>query len=438
MSEKIRKLGLLDVLAIGVNAIVGSGVFAMGDKMHRAMGGYSPLAYALCALLLTPVALCFAELAANNDATGGPYLYAQKAFGPAAGFIVGWSAWLNSFISWAAVTTLLIDLVGITQNPLVAKALVVGTILVLGFVNYLGVRPGAKVIQAVVVGKVVAIVCFIGVALFAAKPGSLGGALPTGLRGVGDGIYLALFPFQGFEVVPVPAGETKNPKRNVPLATLGALALATLLYVAVQALLELTYPLLGNETNTALLDAARNLGPRIGLIVFVGGLVSLGGFTAGSALGSPRYAQAMANDQRLPSVLARIHPRFQTPHVAIIVTTIAAALLAVLIGDYEQLVRISNVTIIFQYAFSCAAVLVLRRQQARADVSADADEKPPQRGFRVPFGPVLPTIGTVSSIAFLKGAKPADFIHSAYALAAGVPVALLSYWLAKRTAKPAT
>ena len=430
MSEKLRRLGLLDVFAIGLNAIVGSGVFAMGDKMHRAMGGFSPFAYALCALLLMPVALCFAELAAHNDATGGPYLYATKAFGSWVGFVVGWSAWLNSFISWAAVTTLLVELVGVTATPLASKAAVVATICTLGVVNYLGVRPGATVIQAVVVGKVLAIGCFIAVALVSPHTGHIGGDLPQGLKGVGSGVYLALFPFQGFEVVPVPAGETKNPERNMPIGTLGSLAFAAVLYVTVQTLLELTYPLLSNETYTPLVDAARFLGPRIGVVVLVGSLVSMGGFTAGSALGSPRYAQAIASRGQLPAALARMHSRFQTPHIAIIVTTIAAAVLGS-ISNYRELVGFSNVTIVFQYALSCIAVIVLRARERETGA-------PPKKGFRVPFGPVLPIVGALGSVALLKGSEPSEFRIAAIAIAAGIPIALVSRKLLDRAPRAGT
>ncbi len=89
MAHPVRRLGLFDVLAIGVNAIVGSGVFSMPDDMHREMGGWSPLAFLFCAILLMPVALSFAELAGQSDETGGPYLYARNAFGPLVGFVVG-------------------------------------------------------------------------------------------------------------------------------------------------------------------------------------------------------------------------------------------------------------------------------------------------------------------------------------------------------------
>ncbi|MFO0611192.1 MAG: amino acid permease [Polyangiaceae bacterium] len=415
MTAKKRSLGLIDAFAIGVNAIVGSGVFSAPTKMHRVMGGASPLAYVLCAIVLMPVALCFAELAASNDSTGGPYLYATKAFGRKVGFIVGWSAWLNAFISWAANTTLFVKLVGV-ENPVVAHLVCVGAILVLGAINYVGVRPGASVIQAVVFGKVTAILCFIGFAIAAAHPGSLGGPLPHGIAGVGSGVYFALFPFQGFEVVPVPAGETKNPERNMPLATIASLLFAALLYVVVQSLLELSYPdLATTKSETPLVDAARFISPSAGTIVFIGSIVSIGGFTAGSALGAPRYASAIGAQDQISGHLAKTHPRFQTPHVAIVVTTLLAAVLTIPF-DYEVLVGFSNITVVIQYALSCAAVPVLRRQRAQRG-------EPPPKGFRVPFGMVLPIFGGVGSIVLLYGSDWKEVLWCAGGLALGVLVA---------------
>ncbi|HMY15320.1 MAG TPA: amino acid permease, partial [Polyangium sp.] len=107
-----RRLTLFDVLCIGVNATVGSGVFALPDDMHRVMGGYSPLAFLLCAMLLMPVALCFAELSGRHVDTGGTYLYARNAFGDNVGFVIGWFCWANTFVSWAANATLFVELAG--------------------------------------------------------------------------------------------------------------------------------------------------------------------------------------------------------------------------------------------------------------------------------------------------------------------------------------
>lgn len=400
-----RSLSLFDVVCIGVNATVGSGVFALPDDVFREMGGYSPLAFAICALLLLPVSLCMAELAARTDETGGPYVYARRAFGEEVGFVVGWFCWIATLVSWAAVTTLFVEILGVHGTP--AKALGASMILVLGVINYVGVKPGAALVNIVTVTKLVAILAFVGVGLFHLDTARLGGPAPSPMQ-LGTGVYITLFPLQGFEVAPVTAGETKNPRRNVPLGTIGSLVFSAILYVIVQSVLVGAYPGLGAKTDTPFQDAARHLGPAIALVVLIGSMVSTGGFTAGSALGSPRYAEAMANDGILPGALARIHPRFRTPHVAIAVTAVIAAVL-VLPFDYRTLVGVANVTVVFQYVFSCLAVPVLRRKEPE-----DAAR------WRVPAGRLLPAVGALGSAALLLFVSRKEWLFSGGSLLVGV------------------
>jgi amino acid transporter len=407
-----RGLGLFDVLCIGVNAIVGSGVFALPDDMQREMGGYSPLAFVLCTALLLPVALCFAELSGRHEQSGAAYVYARSAFGPRAGFLIGWYCWMNTFVSWAANTTLFVELLGFYGGS--NKALCAATILALGAINYVGVKPGAWVVNLVVIGKLTAIFCFLAVAAFALDPSRLGGALPRGVAGVGQGVYLTLFPLQGFEVTPITAGETDNPRRNVPLGTLGALGFSALLFVAVQAALVATTPGLGAPSDTPLVDAARALGPRIGLIVLAGSLISIGGFTAGSALGSPRYAQAIAGHGLLPAPIARIHPRWRTPHVAIALTTGLTAFLS-LFFDYRRLVGMSNITVVIQYVATCLAVPVLRKKLP-----------PGEAAWVVPGGSAVPYLGAAGSLLLVYGAEASEVAFAAVTLALGLLVARLS------------
>jgi len=408
-----RQLGLFDVVCIGVNATVGSGVFALPDDMHRAMGGYSPFAYLLCTLLLLPVALCFAELAGRFDRTGGAYVYAHAAFGPRVGFLLGWFCWTATFVSWAANATLLIDLIGPESRPL-AKLLCAGLILALGGINYVGVKPGTWVVNLAVIGKVGAILCFLVVAFFAFRPGRLGGALPLGAAGVGQGVYLALFPLQGFEVVPVTAGETANPRRNMPLGTMGTLLFSALLFTIVQAALVATYPGLGKESRQPLVDGARYLGPGLGLLVFVGSVISIGGFTAGSALGSPRYAQAIAEDGMLPRRMAALHPRWATPYVAILVTTALSALLA-LFFDYRTLVQLANITVVVTYASACLAVPFVRKLAPTGP-----------KGWVIPGGWLVPALGLMGSLVLLASASSFDFVFAGLTLGLGLLVARLS------------
>ena len=407
-----RRLGLFDVLCIGVNATVGSGVFTLPDDMQREMGGYSPLAYLFCALLLLPVALCFAELSGRFEETGGAYVYARAAFGPRAGYLLGWFCWTTTFVSWAANTTLLVALLGFAPYPY-GKLLCAVAILALGGINYVGIKPGAWTVNVVVIGKLAAIACFLAVAFFSFDPSRFGGALPRGALGVGQGIYLALFPLQGFEVAPVAAGETKNPKRNVPLATMGTLLFSALLFILVQTALVGSYPGLAADSQQPLTDAARHLGRTIGILVFAGSMVSIGGFNAGSALGSPRYARAIAAHGLLPAPLARVHPRWSTPHIAIVTTTLLSTVLAIFF-DYRQLVGMSNITVVIQYLFTCLAVPFIRRKQPG---------KP--TGWIIPGGPVVPLLGACGSLVLLRGASLAEVAFAGVALVVGVAILAL-------------
>jgi amino acid transporter len=412
-TRAIRRLGLIDVLAIGVNAIVGSGVFSVPDDMQRAMGGFSPLGFLLCAVVLIPVALCFAELSSRSDRTGGPYLYATQAFGPMVGFLVGWSCYLNAFLSFAANATQFVSLAGL-DGHVAYRPTVVALVLALGAINYVGVRPGANLVVLMTLGKLLAILLFVGAALMHFDSAKLGGALPQGTTGVANGVYLALFPLQGFEVVPVPAGETKNPRRNVPIATVGALLFAALLFVIVQACLVGSYARIADESNTPLVDAARAIGPTLGALVLVGSIVSVGGFTAGSALGSPRYAQALAEGRDLPRRLGAVHDRYGTPHVAIAVTTLLTAALGAAF-TYRQLVGFSNATVVFQYALTCLAVPILRKKLAG-----------PSEGFRVPWGPVLPLFGAIGSLLLLSGSSPEELYWALGGIAIGLIVLVMT------------
>ena len=411
-----RRLNLFDVVCIGVNATVGSGVFALPDDVYREMGGWSPLAFAVCALLLLPVSMCMAELAARTDETGGPYVYARRAFGERTSFFVGWYCWIATLVSWAAVTGLFVEIIGV-RGP-AGKALAAAMILGLGAINYIGVKPGAALVNIVTVGKLLAVLTFVGVGLFRMSTDRLGGPAPT-VGQIGTGVYLTLFPLQGFEVAPVTAGETRNPRRNVPLGTLGSLVFSAILYVIVQAVMVAAYPGLGQKTDTPLHDAARYLGPTIGLVVLIGSMVSTAGFTAGSALGSPRYAEAMARDGLLPKVLSTIHPRFSTPHVAIVATAVLAAAL-VIPFDYRMLVGVANVTVVAQYVVSCLAVPMLRKKEP-------GDGK----RWRVPGGLVLPVLGALGSSALLLFVSRNEWIFSGGALAIGVGL----YLWEKRSAK---
>jgi amino acid transporter len=410
-----RSLGLFDVTCIGLNAIVGSGIFMLPDDLYRQMGGLSPLAFLLCAVGLLPIALCYAEAAGRVDRTGGPYLYASEAFGANTGFAVGWMCFANSVFSFAAVSAAAAAyfgrLVPAVNAPFTLKAVAVAVIVAFAALNYRGAKPGAVAIDLFTVGKFAVLIILVGALLPEVEPGRLQGPLPHGLAGIGSATFMALFAAQGFEVVPVPAGETRSPQRALPVAVISSMLAASLLYLFVQSTLVGAIPGLQAVSDAPLADAALAVAPGLATVVAAGALISTLGFVSGSALGTPRYLYAASVDRHLPARLAALHPRFETPHVAIVTTGLLAAAL-VIPFDYRSLIGMSNVTVAVQYLATCLAVLRLRKLSGN-----DSERK---------RSPWIPWIGVLVSLWIFTEASALELGWAAGSLAVGIAAVALT------------
>lgn len=416
MSGARRALTRLDLAAMGVNAVVGSSIFLFPGSLAAMMGPASIVAFGATALLLTPVALCFAEASSGRDRAGGPALYAQEAFGPAAGFAVGWLCWATEIFSWAAVAA---GLAAYAQPfwpgaPGASRWIAAGAIAATAAVNLLGVKPGARVSTAFTAAKLAPLgaLALAGLPLLLRSPSPLTPFAPHGWAPLPQACLLAYFAFQGFEVVPVPAGEAENPKRDVPFAVLSAIGLAAILYMFVQASALAAVPgLAGSERPLA--DAGRALfGPGGEKFVAAGALISMTGFVAGCALGGPRYLVALSQEGHLPPLLSRPHPRTGAPAAAILLTA-AAAMCAAATLDFGKLVDFVNVVIGAQYLATCAAVLVFRSRGTPA-------------GFRAPGGAVVPVLGMAATLWLAAQGGWAQVGAAAAILAAGFIAARLS------------
>ncbi len=414
-----RSLSRFDVTCLGLNAIVGSGIFLLPDDLYREMGALSPLAFLLCAIGLLPVALCYAEAASYSDDTGGPYLYARDAFGPGVGFAVVWMCFVNALFSFAAVASAAAAyatrLLPWLEPALGPREIAVGAIALFAALNYVGAKPGALAVDAFTIAKFAVLVVLVCALLPGSSAANLHGELPHGWSGVGSATFVALFAAQGFEVVPVPAGETRAPQRDLPIAIVSSLLAASLLYVLVQTVLVASGARLSEQSDTPLVDAALAVAPALAFLVVAGGLVSTLGFVSGSALGTPRYLFAAAADRHLPAVLGAVHPRFGSPHVAIIATA-ALAIALVISFDYRALIGISNVAVAVQYLATCLAVPRLRRRGIP--------------GRRVPGGPIVPLLGAAVSLWVFTEASREELVWAAAALAIG----LLAFAVAHRRA----
>ncbi len=415
MSRPTRSLSLFDCVCIGINGIVGSGIYLLIAPLAKLAGYASVIGILTCGLVCILIGLCFAELSGMYDRSGGPYVYARAAFGPYLGFIVGWMAMATGVLGWSAVAvgfaealaklvpwfgTVLFryETFALTLKPLVAVSLI-GT---LGTINYFGVKAGARTSDFLSVAKILPLLLLALVGLAHVRPEVLSGMFSTQsipgepvtyAHAISSSAFLAVFMISGFEYVPVPAGETTNAKRNVALALVGSLAGATLLYCVIQIVALSSVPNL-YAREQPLMEVAGTIFGRPGTsILGLASLVSMAGFCASTALVGPRYFTALAEDGYLPNILTA-RSRFHTPGPAIALATGLATLLAFSLG-YGSLVDISNVALFCQYIPTCLAVVVLRYRRPEAE-----------RTYRLPGGPVIPLLGAGISVALLVMARP--------------------------------
>src|SRR3954452_459307 len=217
-----RELGRWDLTAIGVNQVIGGAVFAMPASVAALAGGWSPLLIVAVGAASLMIAMTFAEVGSRFDGTGGPYLYTRAAFGRFPAFEIGWMQWFTRVASWASVINVLVASLGfywpVVTTGVARTALMTGIIAVLAAINVLGIRQSAWVVNALTIGKLVPLALFIVVGIAAIK-GSLPSLGPLPAAGdLSKSALLLIFAFGGYEVIPVPAGESKDPRHAIPFA----------------------------------------------------------------------------------------------------------------------------------------------------------------------------------------------------------------------------
>ena len=421
-----RQLTLFDCFGLGINGVIGSGIFILPAALQRRAGGMSPLAWLAVGGLCTLIALSFAEAAARTDKSGGPYRYAVDAFGPLIGFAVGWITMVSSLLGYAAVARGFAEhaafLVGGAGNFMVEAACVVAIVGALAIINIVGIKPSARTGDVLSVIKVGGLLLFIAVGIFHVHGGTLHVA-PSPLPGERTGIWAAafagLFACTGFEYVPVPAGETVDPKRAVGLAMGVSVVGATLLYALIQWITAATLPSLG-ASERPLVDAARAFaGNGFGAVIAFVATLSALGFCASSAMVVPRYVETFAQDRFLPQLLARRSPRFGTPLVSIVGVSLCVALLAIHL-DFTHLADVSNVAVVVQYQSTCIAVLLWRRRD------------PSATGFRLPLGPVIPLLSLLGTFFFLFQVSRVELWFGAALLGGGLVLGLVTRLWSRR------
>lgn len=393
----IRGIRRWDLVAIAINGIIGGGIFGLPAPVFKLIGAYSLIAFAVCAVVVTLIILCFAEVGSRFDETGGPYLYAREAFGPTVAFEIGWLIWLARLTAFAANCNLLVAYIGYflpaATNTFWRASIIIVVVAALATINLLGVRQAATVSNFFTIGKLIPLILFIAVGLFFLNQQAftLGPRPTTGA--FSQSVLLLIYAFTGFEMAAIPAGEVRDPKRNLPRALLTAIAVVAFLYILIQVVCVGTLPELA-QSQRPLADAGmRFMGAAGGAIISAGAIISITGNLNILVLSGSRVPFAMAEQQQLPSLIARVHRRFSTPHVAILITT-ALMLLFTLKSSFREALTISAIARLVTYFATCLSLPVFRWR-------SDA----PPAAFRLRGGNIIAVLSLILASWLLTSAR---------------------------------
>jgi APA family basic amino acid/polyamine antiporter len=409
-----RDLSLWHLVALGIGAIIGTGVFvligtATVGNPHRPGAGPGIILSFLCSgLVCALAALCYAEFASMIPVAGSAYSYTYATLGELVAWLAGWNLILEYgvassvvAIGWSGYFVNVLKLVGIELPDLLTHAPesgqgglinlpAVAISLVMTGLLLVGTRRSAQVTGVIVAVKLVVIFFFLAIGAGEVNPGNWMPFLPNGLSGVGAAAAIVFFAYVGFDAVSTAAEEARNPQRDLPRAILGSLGLCTIIYIAVAAVLTGLVPVAEIDVHAPVAEALNRVGYRWGAaLVAVGALAGITSVLLVMMLGQIRIFFAMSRDGLLSPRLGAIHSRFQTPSLATILTGSGVALLAgfVPIGEAADM---TNIGTLFAFCLVCVGVLWLRVTQP---------EHP--RPFRLPWMPWIPLLGTLSCFGLM-------------------------------------
>jgi APA family basic amino acid/polyamine antiporter len=379
----IRAIGRWTLTAAIINGVVGSGIFGLPSALVRLAGAWSPLTVLMAGGGIFVIVLCFAEVGSRFDQAGGPYLYTRTAFGPAVGFQVGWIHVFTRIVSAAAVLNILVAYLATllpwvgTQTGRAATIAVAATVVTV--INVIGVKQAAWTVNVFTIAKLLPLVAVIVLGLFRFDQATVATQRVAEPKLI-EAVLLLVFAYGGFESGIVAGAETREPKRDTSFALLVSMPIVAVVYCLVQLVVVGVLPNAAAST-APFADTLKVLvGPVGSALASVAVTISVFGWLMGFALMSPRILFAMAEKNEIPSVLARIHPRFRTPYLSILFNSVIALGLA-LVGSFTQLATVSAISRLLIYAACCAALIALRKRSGESE------------HFRVPYGRVVAVLG---------------------------------------------
>lgn len=372
-----RELGLTAATAIVVGNMIGSGIFMAPQSMASASNPkIIMLAWLITAIGSVFVALSFANLGAAMPKTGGPIVYTRAAFGNFAGFLIAWSYWIGAWAGNAAIITAFMNYFTkffpqIGTNPFLAFLISSLILWLFTSINIFGVKQAGIIGIVTTVLKIVPLVIFIIIAALKFDFSNFNTVATPELSGIDTlpaAVAIALWAFVGLESATVPAGEVKDPAKNIKRSTIYGTLLTALIYIII------SFFAIGAMPQDTLADSAAPLSDIIdyatnakwgGTFIALGAVISTLGATSGWILTTARSAFAAGEDKLFPAFFAKIHPKFKTPYVSLIISGIAANILLImnyvssLREAYNFMILLATLAFLPSYAFAAAAEIVL-------------------------------------------------------------------------------
>jgi len=408
-----RVLTRFDLTAIAVNTIIGSGIFVMPAAAAASVGAWAPLSFLACAFIILTLVLTYAAAASRFSETGGPYLYAKKAFGNFAGFEVGWIFWLGRISAVGANYSVFMLYLGYFAPQLsqgLPRAAIITLLAVLiTLANIRGIKLSSQIVNAFTISKLLPLGLLILAGSFFLDFEKSSATKDFTSADFLRSIFILVFAYGGFEQASIPGGESQNPKRDLPRALLLAIGIVTLVYVSMQFVVYNLDPTIAESKRPLAQVAEMIIGPLGAGLIALGAIVSTCGYVFGASLAVPRLTFALAEQGQLPPILARLHLRFRTPWFSILFHFIVTWTLAILL-TFLQLAVINVMARLVVSVVTCLAVMRFQ----------NTDQAPST--FRLPGKQFIPLAGIGLATLLLFQASPNELIYGTLALAIGAAI----------------
>ena len=425
-SELKSELTLFDVTNLVVGAIIGADIYVASALGARLLGSWSLIVWVLAGIIAIVIALCFAQCAALLPRVGGPYAYAHAAWGTFAGFIVGWSLWLAEWLSLAVFPVAFVQYLMFFVNLDPISQVVVKTLFVafLIITNIVGVKAAGRTNDVLTLVKLFPLVFFVAVGLFYIASNTATAVMnlqPSSLVNFGNfgsALVLIFWAYAGFEISTIPTEEIKEPGKTIPKAIMLGISIVIIFYLITNVVLfaVMGSKALADPMVTAPLATATNMMlksiPALavigGIIVGGGALISVAGSDESGMIGTSRLGYALAADGLFPRVFAKIHPKFKTPYLGILIQA-TTALVAAIIGQLGMLIATSVFFMAIAYVATSASIFSLRKKNTEAQ-------------FQLKGGSLIPILGVVFSLFLITQCALEQIALGLVLLLVGVPI----------------